>query len=97
MPESRSHERASKNIARKYRTEYNRGQGPDIRTPKITVEVETEDTIGDAARQLQGHRGPVYVAVTNHRAVQKALDRYKDSTIGVMDNTGKIIKRSTRK
>ena len=62
----------------------------------ITIEVETPETVADAGRQLSGHRGPVYVAGTNKKAVEQALDLYGDSTIGVMDNQGKIVKRSTR-
>ena len=62
----------------------------------MTIEVETPDTVADAGRQLRGHRGPVYVAGTNKEAVERALDRYGDTTIGVMDNQGNIVKRSTR-
>ena len=36
------------------------------------------------------------VAGTNQKAVEQALDRYGDSTIGVMDKQGNIVKRSTR-
>ena len=62
----------------------------------VTIEVETPETVGDAGRQLRGYRGPAYVAGTNRKAVRLALERYRDSTIGVMDNQGNIIKRSSR-
>lgn len=96
MSESRSHKTAAKRLAGLYNAEYNPGPGADIKATGITIEVETPDTVADAGRQLKGHRGPVYVAGTNKEAVQQALDRYGDSTIGVMDNKGNIIKRSTR-
>ena len=58
--------------------------------------METPETVAGAGRQLSGRRGAVYVAGTNRDAVNRALERYRDSTIGVMDNRGNIIKRSTR-
>ena len=96
MSESRSHKTTANRLAALYKTEYNRGSGPDIKAEGITIEVETPETVADAGRQLSGHRGPVYVAGTNQNAVEQALDRYGDSTIGIMDNQGTIVKRSTR-
>ena len=91
------HDKTAQHIANQKGTDYNKGQGPDIKTSRQTIEVETPNTIGDAGRQLRGHSGPVYVAVTDDKAVPKALDRYEGTTIGVMDSSGKIQKRSTRK
>lgn len=94
---SKSHDTAARRIAKKYNGEYNKGKGADIKLPNITIEVETEDTINDAPRQLQGHQGPVYIAGTTQKDVKKALERVKDTTIGVMDKDGNIVKKSTRK
>lgn len=96
MSESRSHKTTANRLADLYNAEYNGGPGADIKAEGITIEVETPETVADAGRQLSGHRGPVYVAGTNKEAVEKALDRYGDSTIGVMDNQGNIVKGSTR-
>ena len=96
MSESRSHKTTANRLAALHNAEYNRGPGADIKAEGITIEVETPETVADAGRQLSGHRGPVYVAGTNKKAVEQALDRYSDSTIGVMDNHGNIVKRSTR-
>ncbi len=96
MTESRSHKITANRIAKKFKSEYNDGEGVDIKSQKATVEVETLETVSDAPSQLRGHRGPVYVAGTNKEAVEKALEVTKDTTIGVMDNQGKVIKRSTR-
>ena len=91
------HDITAQRIANKKSGSYNQGPGPDIKTPRQTIEVETTDTITDAAQQLQGYRGPVYVVGTDAEAVEAALEYYDDTTIGVMDPSGKILKRSTRK
>jgi len=97
MGESRSHKAAANKIAKKYGSEYNTGKGADIKTDKIAIEVETENTVSDGFRQLQGHRKPVYIAGSNQKTVEKALEATKRTSVGVMDNQGKIIKKSTRK
>ena len=97
MTESKSHKTTSNRIAKKFNTSYNNGKGVDIKSTQATVEVETPDTIGDAPGQLRGHRGPAYIAGTNKAAVEKALETTKGTTIGVMDNQGNIVKKSTRK
>lgn len=96
MSESRSHKVTANRLAALHDAEYNQGPGPDVKTSRVTIEVETPETVSDAGRQLSGHRGPVFVAGTNHRAVQQALERYEGTTIGVMDNRGNILKPSTR-
>ena len=57
----------------------------------------SHETVSDGIRQLQGFREPVYIAGVDDAAVQAALERTKETTVGVMDNQGKIVKRSTRK
>ena len=91
------HDKTAQQIAINKGASYNKGPGPDIKTSRQTIEVETPNSIGDAGQQLQGHKGPVYIAVTDDKAVPKALERYEGTTIGVMDSSGKIRKRSTRK
>ena len=97
MPESRSHKITANRIAKKFNTEYNDQEGIDINPPKLAVEVETPKTIKDGLRQLKGFRKPVYIAGTNEEAVKKALEVTKNTTVGVMDSQGNIIKKSTRK
>lgn len=97
MPESRSHRTTSIRIAKKLDGAYNSKRGVDIVTPNIAVEVETENTAASGVRQLQGHKKPVYIAGTNKKAVARALKATERTTIGVMDNQGRIVKQSTRK
>jgi len=96
MPESKQHRNTANRLAKKHHTSYNTGKGADIRTSKIAIEVETAGTVNDGLRQLQGHNKPVYIAGTDKVAVQKALETTKGTTVGVMDNQGNIIKKSSR-
>ena len=97
MAESRSHKITAMRIAKKLKTEYNNGKGVDIKAKTRTVEVETPETVSDALGQLKGNRGPVYIAGTNKDDVAKALAVTQGTTVGVMDNQGNVVKRSTRK
>ena len=94
---STKHDETAKFIAAQKGVSYNQGPGPDIKTPRQIIEVETADTITDAAQQLRGYRGPVYVAGADAAATKKALKQYEGTTIGVMNSSGEILKRSTRK
>lgn len=57
------HDKTAQRIARKEGASYNKGPGPDIKTSSQVTEVETSDTVQAAARQLQGYKRRVYVAV----------------------------------
>ena len=91
------HDTTAQRIADKKNVPYNKGKGPDIKKGRQVIEVETVDTIPAAGRQLQGYRGPVYVAGADDKATAAALEHYGDKTIGVMDSSGKILKSSSRK
>ena len=98
MPENKAHEATVNRIIRRYGGEYHPEKGADVTVPFFgTIEVETEKTTSDAPTQLQGYQGPVYIAGTNQEAVRRALEVTEDTTIGVMDNQGNIIKSSTRR
>ena len=92
-----SHDNVANRIARQQGVPYNRGKGPDVKGGRATVEVETENTVKDGLRQLQGYRGPVYIAGASSTAVQRALKATDGTTIGVMTPNGRIVKPSTRK
>ena len=95
MP-SKKHDDVAKQIAQKFKTKYNPGPGADVKGPKAAAEIEMPGTIGEAGRQLQGYKKPVYVVPAVPKAVPAAVKRYKNTTIGVMDPSGKVVKPSTR-
>ena len=90
------HDRTAERIARKERTTYNQGQGPDIQTPRRAIEVEPANTIPDGIRQLQGFKKPVYIAGADPKATDAAVEATEGTTVGVMSHTGRVVKRSTR-
>ena len=91
------HDTIAERIAKKKGVPYNRGQGPDVITPRQVIEVETIDTLQDGLRQVRGFRKPVYLAGVDEATTKKALETTEGTTVGVMDPSGKIRKRSTRK
>ncbi len=97
MTEGRSHKTAANRIAKKFTAQYNDADGVDIVTNNIAIEVETDSTVKSGIRQLQGHKKPSYIAGANQEAVKKALEATEGTTIGVMDNQGNIVKKSSRK
>lgn len=92
-----NHDKTASRLASKNRVDYNRGQGPDVNTPRRAIEVETADTARDGLRQLRGFKKPVYIAGADSEATKAALDAAKGTTVGVMDSQGNILKRSTRR
>ena len=97
MVESRAHEATAERIAKRFNTKYNPGEGPDIVTVQAAVKVEPPDAVKDGIRQLQGYQKRVYIAGTNKRAVEMAIEETQGTTVGVMDNQGRIIKSSSRR
>jgi hypothetical protein len=97
MYDSSSHDATARRIARTLNAEYTEGKGADIVTEGAAIEVEPPETIGDAMRKLRGYRKGVYIAGTNREALKKALEVTAGTTVGVMNNSGDIVKGSTRK
>ena len=91
------HDQTASRLARKEGVQYNRGQGPDVVSPRRAIEVETTATAGDGLRQLRGFRKPVYIAGVDPEATKAALEATRETTVGVMDPQGNIVKRSTRR
>lgn len=94
---SSRHDQTASRLARKDGVEYNRGQGPDVVSRRRAIEVETADTARDGLRQLRGFRKPVYIAGADAAATEAALAATQNTTVGVMDPQGNVVKRSTRK
>lgn len=45
---------------------------------------------------MQGYGVPRYVAGTSKRVVDVALERTKDTSVGVMDQKGRIVRRARK-
>lgn len=86
----------AKALAAKHGCKYNRGTGPDIRTDKIIINVETTRSLPTACGRLRGFRGPVYVACTSAAAIEEARYWTDGKTVGIMNDKGRILKKSTR-
>jgi hypothetical protein len=96
MAEDRSHKTTVNRLSKMFGTEPQE-KGADIQTNNLVIEVETEKTINEGISQLQGYKKRVYIAGVNKETVEQALDATKGTTVGVMDNQGNIVKKSTRK
>ena len=86
----------AKELAEKHGGRYHRGKGPDIRTDRITINVETSRTLRSACGRLRGFRGPVYIACANDADLETAKLILAGKTVGLMNNKGRILKKSTR-
>lgn len=96
MAEDRSHKTTVNRLSKMFGTKPQE-KGADIQTNNLVIEVETEKTINEGISQLQGYKKRVYIAGVNKETVEQALDATKGTTVGVMDNQGNIVKKSTRK
>ena len=96
MPKSK-HDSISEQVAKARGTKYNPGKGPDINTPNLAAEVEVnKNNFAQGIRQLQGFTKPVYLCVPDELK-DEAIKKTKGNTIGVMNERGKIVKRSSRR
>ena len=84
-------------IARRYGGTFHRGKGPDIRTDKVTINVETTKTLPTALGRLRGFRGPVYIACVNDDDLADACWYSQGKTVGIMNSEGRVVKPSTRR
>lgn len=90
------HDKISENLAKKHNVSYNKGKGPDVKSRNQTIEVCTHQSdLYSSIKQVIRYRKP-YIATTN-TLVNKAIDITKGTGIDVMDQSGKVIKRSRSK
>ena len=81
---------------RQTRRQVQPGKGPDIKTDKITINVETANTLPSACLRLRGFRGPVYIACANDKDIPDARYWTEGKTVGIMNNKGRVLKKSSR-
>ena len=90
------HDKTALTIARRFRKQYNEGEGPDIETKSFIIEVETMDTIMEGVKKLNFIEKDVYLAGVDERTTKKIYKTVHGTAIGVMDQWGDIIEPSTR-
>jgi hypothetical protein len=91
---NKAHTATANRIARRLNTQYNQGDGFDIRAGDIVVEVETTATMAAAEKRLSVLPGHVYIAMTNKDGVEEALLATAGSRVGIMDPHGNIVRES---
>ena len=89
---NKAHTATANRVAQRYGGIFNPGDGVDIETDDLAIEVETSATVQDGVRRLNKRDGRVYVAVTNKEGLPIALDAAEDSRVGVMDPHGNIVR-----
>jgi hypothetical protein len=76
------HDKIARNLAKKHKTEYNEGPGPDVLAKNKVIEVVShESDLYPSIDQLKGYQKPKYIAT-------------KGTGIGVMGPTGIIRKKA---
>lgn len=93
------HDKISEKLARKFGTEYKSDEGIDIvdQKRKRVVEVEVkEDSLYQGINQVKRSSMARYLSVPK-KLEKKAIETTKNTGIGVMSQTGKILKKASRK
>jgi len=91
------HDEIAKKLAKKFNTEYKSDKGIDLVLKDKVIEIETKKTsLPQGIKQVVKSSKPRYLAV-NKINVNNALKATKNTGIGVMSETGRIIKKASRK
>lgn len=91
------HDEIANKLAKKFKTEYKSDKGIDLVTPNKVIEVETKKaSLSQGIGQVVKSQKARYLAV-NKINVNNALEATKGTGVGIMSETGKIIKKASRK
>jgi len=91
------HDEIANKLAKRFKTEYKSDKGIDLVTKDKVVEVETKkSSLSQGIGQVVRSQKPRYLAV-NKPNIKNALEATKGTGIGVMSETGRIIKKASRK
>ena len=91
------HDKVANKLAKKFKTEYKSDKGIDLVTPNRVIEIETKkSSLSQGVKQVEKSVKPRYIAV-NKINIENALDATKNTGIGVMSETGRIVKKASRK
>ncbi len=90
------HDEVANKLAKKFGTEYKSQRGIDIVLPNKVIEVETKKAgIQQGIQQVARSSKARYLAV-NKLNIKNALNATQGKGIGVMSETGRIIKKAGR-
>lgn len=91
------HDKIAKKLAKKFKTEYKSDKGIDLVLPSKVIEVETQKAgILQGIKQVEKSQKARYLAV-NKININNTIQATKGTGIGIMSETGKIIKKASRK
>jgi len=90
------HDEIAEKLAKKFNTQYKSQKGIDLVTQDRVIEVETKkEGIYQGIKQVEKSSKARYLAVNNIN-INNALQATEGTGIGVMSETGKIIKKAGR-
>jgi len=91
------HDEVANKLAKKFKTDYKSDKGIDLVLPTKVIEVETQKAgILQGIKQVEKSQKARYLAV-NKINVSNAIQATEGTGIGIMSETGKIIKKASRK
>ena len=97
MTRKSEHDRIADRLAKKLKTKHLR-EGVDIKVRDKAIEVAATDSdIHQSLGQLRRSRKTKKYLVVPQRKIKKAVELTKDSGIGVMSPSGRIVKKPRRK
>ena len=95
MTPKSQHDQIAEQLAKALKTTYNPGKGVDIKKRGVAAEVEpTPETFADGIQQLRPYKGRRYL-VTGAPHISEAVERVKNTKIGVMKPNGTVVKPAT--
>ena len=90
------HDQVAEKLAAKFHAQYESDKGIDIVTSRRVIEVEVKRSgVEQGYNQVVRSSKPRYLAVSK-TLIKTTLERTKGTGVGVMSETGRIIKRATR-
>lgn len=91
------HNEIANKLAKKFKTEYKPDKGIDLVARDKVIEVETKkSSLSQGIGQVVRSQKARYLAV-NKLNINNALEETKGTGIGVISETGRIIKKASRK
>lgn len=91
------HDEIANKLAKKFKTEYKSDKGIDLVPKDKVIEVETKkSSLPQGIKQVIKSSKPRYLAV-NKINIKNALKATEGTGVGVMSETGRIIKKASRK